>query len=164
MPEKGVEDVVRAVGQNGNVFLVIAGDGPDRSRLEEIVEAGPTDRVRFVGTVAEPMSVYCGVDVVVLASRGGDSMPASLIEAGFCALPAISTPVGSIEEIVVNDGTGVIVPASSVAHLAAAFEDLRLNPALRSRLGRDAARRCADHFEIGVVADRWLEVLAAARR
>jgi glycosyltransferase involved in cell wall biosynthesis len=110
------------------------------------------------------MRVYAAVDAVVLASRGGDSMPASLIEAGFCALPSIATPIGSIEEIVVNDVTGLIVPPSSVPDLSAAFEHLRTNPALRSQLGESAARRCRDQFEIGVVADQWLEVLESARR
>jgi glycosyltransferase involved in cell wall biosynthesis len=161
VPEKGVEDVVQAVVANENLSLVVAGDGPNRSLLEASVSAEAKARVRFVGPVDDPMRVYAGVDAAVLASRGGDSMPASLIEAGFCMLPSISTPVGSIEEIVVSDVTGIIVSPSSVADLDAALEHLRTNPALRSRLGENAARRCRNRFEIGVVADLWLEVLAS---
>ena len=117
-------------------------------------------RVRFVGPVEDQMSIYAALDVVALPSRGGDSMPAGLIEAGFCALPSVATPIGSIEEIVIDDSvTGVIVPPVSLADLQEALGRYRSDPARCSAHGTSALRQCQDQFEIGVVAVKWLAVL-----
>ena len=53
------------------------------------------------------VEAYAAADVVVLASRGGDSMPAVLIEAGLCGVPAVATPVQAIPEIVLPGETGL---------------------------------------------------------
>ena len=53
-----------------------------------------------------PASAYAAADVMVLASRGGDSMPATLVEAAFCGVPVVTTPVGAITEVVIDGDTG----------------------------------------------------------
>ena len=159
VPEKGVEDLIAAVDDNELISLVIAGDGPDRSRLEALVRPRMEGRVRFVGPVADQMSIYAALDVVALPSRGGDSMPAGLIEAGFCALPSVATPIGSIDEIVLDGVTGRIVPCASSGFLRSALEEYLTDPEKRSRHGVEAGVRCRSRFEIRVVGGSWVELL-----
>ncbi len=162
VPEKGVADLLEAVGRCPQVIAVIAGDGPQRAELEQ--QAAPfVGRARFVGTVDNAEEVFAAADVVALPSRGGDSMPATLIEAGLCGLAAIATPIGAIEEIVVDDETGVIIEPGDVSALAAAINRLAADVPLRRRLGEAARRRCLDRFEIDTVAAAWENTLYASR-
>ena len=76
------------------------------------------DRVVFAPPGTEATDAYRAADAIVLASRGGDSMPAVLIEAGLMELPAIATPIEAIPEIVVPEVTGKLVPVGDVDGLA----------------------------------------------
>ena len=156
--EKGVDVAIRALAGVPGVTLAIAGGGPDRDRLAGLAGDG---RVVFLGVADQPMVTYAAADVVLLPSKGGDSMPATLIEAGFCGLPALATPIGSIEEIVLHDRTGLIVPVGDETALAAAVARLAGDADDRARLGAAAHEHCLAHFEIDVVADGWLRAVGA---
>jgi glycosyltransferase involved in cell wall biosynthesis len=161
VPEKGVDVAIAALAESEFVLL-IAGTGPDRSRLELLPGASrPT--VRFVGGLDRPFDAYAASDVVLLPSKGGDSMPATLIEAGFCGIPAVSTPIGSITDIVLQDRTGVVVAPGDVAGLRSAVDRLASNSSERHMMGAAARQHCLSMFEIDVVADGWVRVLSCAR-
>lgn len=159
VPEKGVDIAIDALAELEDPVLIVAGEGPDRERLELRAEKQLPRRYRFVGAVDHPFGIYACADVVVLPSKGGDSMPATLIEAGLCGLPAIATPVGSIEDVVVDGATGVIVPCGDATGIRGALERLLHEPELGRVLGDAAASRCREYFEIGQVATRWIGTL-----
>ena len=161
VPEKGVADLIEAIRLVDNVVLLIAGDGAAADALK--AQAGDMGgRVRFLGAVSNTHQVFAASDMVVLPSRGGDSMPATLIEAGLCALPSISTPVGSIEDVVVHDHTGLIVACENVPALAQAIATLRDDSGRRKQLGENAYQLCLARFEIDSVARSWESTLYAA--
>ncbi len=162
VPEKGADIAVEAVSQLDNVHLAMVGDGPGRQDLERLAERVGGGRVRFTGTLSDTVPAYSAADVVLLPSKGGDSMPATLIEAGLCGLPSIATPIGSIDDIILDQQTGLIVRPDDVVDLRRAMEQLRNSPVLREHLGSAARSHCLERFEIGVVAERWLAVLQSA--
>ena len=158
VPEKGADVAIRALAHAPSVTLVVAGGGPEYGSLTELARTFP-GRVFMLGVLEGISTAYTASDFVVLPSLGGDSMPATLIEAGFCELPAIATPVGSIAEIVVDGLTGVIVPCGNVQELGDAMELMASGGRSRSRLGSAARDRCQRLFEIDVVAGGWKSVL-----
>ena len=141
--EKGVDFAVRAVAEIKDAVLVIAGDGPERERLGTLAETAAAGRVVFTGSLADPRSVYAAADVVVLPSRGGDSMPATLIEAGLLGLPTVTTPVNGIPDIVIDGSTGELVPVGDVVALTRAVRGLLDDPERARRLGTAARVHCA---------------------
>lgn len=157
VPEKGIDVVIDAVGilrsDDGDAQLLVVGAGPEREALETRAEG--LRGVLFAGSITEPSDAYAAADVVVLASSGGDSMPATLIEAGLCGLPAVATPIGAIDEIVRDGETGRLVAVGDTAALAAAVGSFLDDPELARSVGADARAHCLEHFEIGVVAARW---------
>jgi glycosyltransferase involved in cell wall biosynthesis len=159
VPEKGADVAVRSVAGASGVELLVVGGGPDRQRVEELARRDCDGRVHLAGVLTDPGPAYAAADVVVLPSLGGDSMPATLIEAGFCGLPVVSTPIGSIPDIVIDGETGFVLPPGDEQALRSALECLRDDHQFRQRLGERARRRCLATFEIGVVADGWLDVL-----
>lgn len=163
VPEKGVHIAVEAVAMS-SAHLLVVGGGPEHDRLRSLAAQRADGRVLFAGEMSDVLPAYLASDAVILPSLGGDSMPASLIEAGFCALPAIATPIGSIPDVVIDGVTGLLTRPGDVEATREAIERLRSDGDAADGLGSAAERHCVEQFEIGVVADGWLAALSKAVR
>lgn len=164
VPEKGADIAVDALSQLSGVSLIVSGDGVDRAELERSAAQRLAGRVLFTGSVVDVGPVLAAADLVVFPSRGGDSMPATLIEAGLSGLPSVATRVGAIDEIIIDGVTGVLIDEAVTDEFTAAISALLDDPAAREAMGGKARSHCLDRFEIGVVADGWLQVLRSVAR
>ncbi len=147
----------------------IIGSGPDEARLrQEIVESGLEDRVVLAGPRRreEVLEAYRHNDLFVLASQiseGGDrdGIPVVLMEALAMRLPAISTRVSGIPELVRPGETGWLVPERDANALA----DTMLAVARQSEMGAHWAcngRTLVEReFEIKKNASRLIQVFQA---
>lgn len=89
----------------------------------------------------------------------GDCLPMVLAEAGEVGLAVISTDVGAIREIVLDQHTGLLIAVGDADGLEAALRRLITDPALRARLGASAQDLVREHFDAGVNANRIAGVL-----
>jgi glycosyltransferase involved in cell wall biosynthesis len=159
VPEKGVDLAIEAVAGLDGTQLLVVGAGPERPRLEDLAAKQAPDRITFCGSLPEPGVAFGAADVVVLASRGGDSMPAVLIEASLSGVPVVATPVEGIPEIVLNGRTGLLAPIGSPEGVRASIARIVEDTDLGVRLGQEARRHCIARFSIDHVASRWDEAL-----
>jgi glycosyltransferase involved in cell wall biosynthesis len=159
VPEKGVDLAIDAVSGLDDTQLLVVGDGPNRVELEAHARRAAPERVVFLGSVREPRSCFEASDAVVLPSRGGDSMPAVLIEAGLMGVPAIATPVEGIGEILDHGRAGELVPRDDVEALRDAIARVLTDSDHAHALATAARRHCLDHYAIDVVAAQWDEML-----
>jgi glycosyltransferase involved in cell wall biosynthesis len=157
--EKGVELVVRCIASVPPASALIVGDGPDRQRLEQLAAEGAPGRVFFAGAIDDSQDAFAAADLVVLPSRGGDSMPAVLIEAGLCGLATVVTPVGAITDVVVDGVSGVVVPIDDLTAFTSAVSDLLDDHDRRNKLGSAAAAHCRENFTIEATAPQWAQLL-----
>ncbi|GMU78162.1 MAG: glycosyl transferase [Acidimicrobiia bacterium] len=162
VPEKGADLAVWSLREIAAAHLVVAGSGDEAEHLERLSAALAPGRVHFVGTASDALSLYQAADVVVLPSRGGDAMPAVIIEAGLCGLPVISTRIGAIPEMIVNGESGFVVSSDDLSALEAATALLVSHPAMRRSMGAAARKRCLELYDIGPVAEQWEAVLGKA--
>jgi glycosyltransferase involved in cell wall biosynthesis len=158
--QKALDVALRAVAACDGVSLVIAGDGPERQRLDLLVaELGVGDRVRFIG--AQPretvLEVLAAADAELLSS-GWENFPHSLIEALAVGTPVIATGVGGVREIVTDGVNGLLVPPGDPEALAAAIRRFFADGELRERL-RAAATGSVERFAPGPVYARLEELL-----
>ena len=102
------------LAEREDVNLLIAGDGPERERMEAWAANHP--RVRFVGRVDrhDLSSYYRVADVFVFPSTT-DTFGMVVLEAQACGLPALVTNVGGPQEIVYDGETGFVLPCDNVA-------------------------------------------------
>jgi phosphatidylinositol alpha-1,6-mannosyltransferase len=143
-PEKGIDDVLRAVAilrdAGVDVALEVAGEGPQHAELEALArDLELIDRVRFAGFVphgAELISMLDAADVFVLASRS-EGLPHSLLEAMARALPVAATEVGGMPALLAAGG-GVVVPVGDPAALAAVLTELRDDQARWAELSEES--------------------------
>ena len=139
VPWKRVDGLIEALREIPELGLVIVGDGPERPRLERIVqELGISDRVYFAGqrSKTETLSLMAACDFFVLNSTY-EGHPHAVLEAMALGLPVVATAVGGTPEVVRDGETGVLVPGRYGA-LGASLSALARDPALRRRLGRAA--------------------------
>ncbi len=145
--------------------LVIVGDGPQRAALEALaVDLALGERVRFAGNQADVAPWMQALDVFCLPSYANEGVPQALMQAMACGLPVVTTPVGSIEEIVTNGVTGVLVPPEDPVRLRAALAALLDDPARREALGRAARAAALERFGEDRMVDRMLAVFREVAR
>jgi 2-deoxystreptamine N-acetyl-D-glucosaminyltransferase/2-deoxystreptamine glucosyltransferase len=127
--------------------LVIVGDGPLRSVVEDAIRRSPAQaRITRSGFVPHHQvpAVLAALDVLVLPSVY-EEMGSVLVEAMACGVPVVATDVGGIPEVVVDGITGLLVPADDVGALGGAVDRLLRDEPLRERMGRAARLRSGDY-------------------
>lgn len=154
-PIKGPDVLLEAwarVARPGRVLLV-AGDGPERARLEaQAARLGVAGSVRFLGFVPATRSgVLAAADVLALPSRS-ESFPLTLLEAGLAGVPIVASRIPALEGLVEDGRTALLVPPEDPAALAAALERLLGDEPLARGLA-DAGLRWA-------LGHRWEDVAA----
>ena len=126
--EKGVDVFLDACAlllkQGFAGSAVIAGDGPERARLEEQCgRQGLGSAIRFLGHVDDVTAVYQGLDLFVLPSRS-EGLPNALLEALRADVPVVSTTVGAVPEVVGSSAAARLVPPGSPSALADAIHEV----------------------------------------
>jgi len=165
VPQKGFDVLLEAfAGVASDVDLLIAGDGPERGRLESLRDRhGLTGRVRFLGT-ADPAAVaplFRGALLVVCPSRW-EGLPLVSLEAMASGRAVVASAVDGIPDAVIDGETGVLVPPDDPRALTRAIESLLGAPDRRERLGARGAALVRERFTWASVAERYLAVLESA--
>jgi glycosyltransferase involved in cell wall biosynthesis len=157
--EKGVDVLLRALGRLGRDHhdwrCLIAGEGPERPRLEELtmrLELG--NRVTFLGQVDDVHELYAAADLIVLPSRS-EGLPNVLLEALYASKSVIATAVGGVPEVVGAAGSSLLVPPDDSDALAE-----RIGEWLRDELPDVAAIRSAvlDNYSLDRRADAHIDL------
>lgn len=134
--------------------LVIAGDGPERRRLERRLAElpdGVSRRVILLGAVENITPVHEALDVL-LSTSSAEGMPVAMIEAAAAARPVVSTAVGGVPELIQNGITGLL--AVDRDGLAAAIAGLLADPEDRMAMGRRARERVLVRHSAEALATR----------
>ncbi len=159
---KGHLDLVGALAQLPEpIELVIVGDGPMGDPLRAAIAArGLGSRVHLAGQRADVVPWLHALDVFALPSYANEGVPQALIQAMLCALPCITTTVGSIAELATHEATALVVPPRDAPALAAAIRRLAQDEALRRALGEAARHHCVENFSYERMLDRMAQVFA----
>ena len=76
------------------------------------------------------------------------------MEAMATAIPAVTTSVNGIPELVVDEENGLVVPPGRADLVARALARLAREPELRNRLGRAGRERVVEEFDVRREAQR----------
>jgi glycosyltransferase involved in cell wall biosynthesis len=162
VPKNGVETFVRAFPRVRDrvpgVRALIAGDGPERARLESLSrELGVASAVEFLGaTPHERMpELFASAQVAVIPSLMEATSVAAL-EAMACGLPVVASDVGGLPEIV-DGGVGALVPPGDPSALAEAIVALLTDPR-RAEKGSLARQRVVEKWSNDRLVERHLEI------
>jgi glycosyltransferase involved in cell wall biosynthesis len=135
--------------------LRIAGTGPEERRLiEQSIELGIDDRVRFCGLVTDTRRLLLESSLFVLSSRS-EGFPNVVLEAMASGLPVVACDCSPGLRALVRNGThGVLVPPDDADSLVEAIGRLMGNEHERRRLA-SAGIEHVRKFEVSSIADEW---------
>jgi glycosyltransferase involved in cell wall biosynthesis len=163
VPQKSLDVALEAVRQTDGISLVVAGDGPERARLESRRrELGLDGRARFLGSQSRRrvFELLHAADVAVLSSSW-ENFPHMALEALAVGTPVVATDVGGVREILRDGWNGLLVPAGDAGALAAALARYFGDEALREQLRRRAVESVAE-FSPEAIYGRLQQLLARA--
>jgi len=158
--KKGFADLIGACGlivERGKSFQCeIIGEGPLENELRgQIERLNLQNRVVLPGAKQqrEVLQRLAAANVFVLPSvidpEGGmDNLPTVIMEAMATGLPVVSTKIGGIPEMVVENETGFLLRPGDAVALADAIEKVINNLSLAQKLGQAGCERAQELFSI----------------
>lgn len=164
--QKRLDRLLRAVSNlPPEVHCVLAGDGPERVRLEALARArGIEERTRFLGHRDDPATVYAALNLMVISSDR-EGMSNAMLEAMAMGVPVVSTPVSGAEDALAPRGNatppGVLLHGFGEEELTNALRTALADPARLREMGAAARARARADFDFERVLDRWEVVLGA---
>jgi len=138
-------DILRYVYPN--LHLVIAGDGPERSRLEQFardIQISP--HVHFLGWTSQIRNWLAACDVVwILSPREG--LPLIAVEALAAGKPVVASDTPAMRDVIADGVTGLLATPGDKPALARQTRRLLDDSGLRERLSRSARELSLERFQ-----------------
>ena len=159
--EKRIDRLIRAFAsavKDRAAVLVIVGDGPVRSDLEQLSEKlGIADRVLFAGYRQQPASILARSDIYALSSDT-EQLPASVLEAMALGLPVVATAVGDVPKMIAEANRDFAVDRDDEAALSAALARLIDDRLLRRALGDANRERQDQEYDVSTMVERYAKL------
>lgn len=177
-PWHGLADLVQAfallVRDVPTARLVLAGDGPERERLERLADTlGIARCVRFTGAISHDQvpDLLREADIAVAPYPQLEQFyfsPIKLAEYMACGLAVVASACGDHAAWLEDGSSALLVPPGDVGALVAALERLATDAPLRRRLGQRARRLAVERFSLEEASARLEgllgELVTAARQ
>jgi glycosyltransferase involved in cell wall biosynthesis len=149
--------------------LWIAGDAQRSSeiallsRLRDMArECGIDNRVRFLGERRDIARLMQASDIYCQGNRGSEGFSLAFLEASVAGLPIVTTNIGGASEMVGSENGILVRPSEDTTELTEALRTLILNPAMRSRLGREGRRKalrlCDTNKQVALLSEALASV------
>jgi 1,2-diacylglycerol 3-alpha-glucosyltransferase len=152
--EKSIDKVIEAFAllkkQIPESLLMVIGDGPEKQKLEDLVEKLGLDKsVIFTGLLFETnlLEAFQASDVFITASKS-ENMPLSVIEAMSVGLPVVGVDALGIPEIVKDSQNGFIVSPDNIQAMAEKVVELFTNKELYTEYSRRSRELALQYGEV----------------
>ena len=133
--------------------ILIAGEGPERARLGELIAGRRLDDVvSLLGARGDVPDLLDALDVAVCCSDFEGS-PLSVMEYMQAGLPVVGTRIGGLDGLVDDGESGILVPARDPEALADAVARLEADPELRRSMGDRGEELCREKWRL----ETWIE-------
>lgn len=156
-PVKRVDDVIyifKIVNDEIPSKLLLIGDGPERSRCEELSrKLGLTADIRFLGKQDAVEELLAVSDLFLLPSSS-ESFGLAALEAMACQVPVISSNVGGIPEVNIDGETGYLSGVGMVDKMAEDALKILKDDVVLGRF-RAAALAQAARFDIEEIIPKY---------
>jgi glycosyltransferase involved in cell wall biosynthesis len=168
-PEKAHGDLLLALShlrERGiSAKLLIVGDGPERSAIEQKTVALKLSRCVFITGFKDDVRPYLAIcDVIVLASHAIETFSIAALEAMAMGKPLVLTRIGGAEEQVVAGQNGYLYEPGDIEGLSDKLAALQLE-ATRKRMGTASRDRVESLFSEGRMMEQFeREIQSLGRR
>ena len=149
---------IKDISPDANVKFFIIGDGEIRTKIEQYIadnqlnfttetEKDFTKDIIFTSWRTDMENVLAGLDIIALTSLN-EGTPVTLIEAQAASKPIVTTNVGGIQYVVVNDKTAFVVERDDEKSFTQKLLQLINNSDLRSSMGEAGRIHVQNKFSV----------------
>jgi len=170
-PKKGLDIAIKACAKlrdnNVKFRFEIAGDGPQRRDIEELIERlDLSDKVKLTGARPNDQltELYSRASVFLMPcvktpDGDMDGIPVAMMEAMACEVPVVSTNISGIPELVEDDITGRLAVEKDVDALAEILQELLRDRDKIERFGKAGRERILKDFCVSENAAKLRELI-----
>ncbi|MBP9841153.1 MAG: glycosyltransferase family 4 protein [Simkaniaceae bacterium] len=153
-PEKGFETAIQAFSylknSGSSARLIIAGGGQERPLLESLVhQLKLQDAVHFTGELErEQGRMWINQATLMLVPSYFESFGLVALEAMHMQRPVIASRIGGLQEVILDNQTGFLVPPHDPLALYHKIELLLNQPDRAIEMGLQGYKRATEHFTL----------------
>ncbi|MFZ5530241.1 MAG: TIGR03088 family PEP-CTERM/XrtA system glycosyltransferase [Pseudomonadota bacterium] len=141
--------------------LALIGDGPLREQAQQLLrQANALELCWLPGSRDDAPGLLRGLDIFVLPSLA-EGISNTILEAMASGLPVVATQVGGNPELVLDGGTGVLVPPDDPRAMADALWQYLDDQQRLCRHGAEGRRRIEQEFSLERMVEKYLGVYDA---
>lgn len=164
--QKRIDRLLKAfttiAAERGDLWLVLAGDGPARTDLEtfrsSLHGAPPASRIKLLGHLEDVAPALQAADVFVLPSDS-EGFGIALIEAMATGLVCVSTAIGGPSEIISEGHDGFLVEVTEAGILRGLRKALQLTRQERQQMGQHARHTILSRYDVRSAVHHALRLL-----
>ncbi len=146
---KGLEYAIAALAPTNCIYIIIgSGTTEEEEKLRQAVANHTVEsKILLAGFIADAGRFLPAFDIFLLPSLK-EGLPYVLIEAGYAAIPTITTHIGGIPEIIGTEQTGIlIVPQNSTA-ITEAVTAMITHPDRARQYGKNLSTAVQEKFSL----------------
>jgi glycosyltransferase involved in cell wall biosynthesis len=138
-----------------NCKLLLAGEGPLRSKLEELINhLTLADKVKLLGYTADIDGFLALIDLFVLPSFS-EGLPIALLEAMAFGKPFAVSAVGGILEVIDKSTMSMVISPGNSESIATVLKDIIRNADVRNRLAHVGPELLKDKFSMSTMVEGY---------
>ncbi|QIZ78354.1 glycosyltransferase family 4 protein [Ferrimonas lipolytica] len=141
-PRKGLPVLLaasKALPADSNIHILLVGGGMDSDEVQQQIAASPmAERIHLAGFRTDAPALIAACNASVLPSTKREGLPKTVIEAMVYEVAPIVSDTGGSAELIIHGETGLVVPPSDAAALAAAMTTLWQQPERTITMGKRA--------------------------
>jgi glycosyltransferase involved in cell wall biosynthesis len=153
---KGIRELLTVARKCPSITFVFIGPGEIPKHPDNCLFAG-------VKSLAEVRTWLNAADCFILPTYT-DAVPAAVMEAFACGIPAITTDIGGCPEIVEQEKNGLLVPVRDAERLREAVVWISNHPEDRVHMGKNARKTAVSRYDHRILTRRLVEVQRALIR
>ncbi len=161
--EKGI-DVLLNAWANIDLPLKLIGTGPFKEVLESNAKNNTQNNIEYLGLKDKPevLELMQNADFVVMPSTWYEGLPMVLVESFSCGTPALVSNIGSMQEVVTPEITGLHFEVGNSSDLQNKVQWMINNPAEIKRFGRNARDEFLNKYTSDINRSQLLDVYQQA--
>jgi L-malate glycosyltransferase len=141
-----------------NVRFILAGDGPERGKLQSLIEEyGLQQSFTLIGHTEDMDYFYKDLDLYINTSIH-EGIPMSILEAMSYGLPVIAPEVGGISEIISDGVEGYLISSRDPEDFAERCIRVFENRQLRAKMSNAARQKVIKEFSMERMAEQYYKL------
>jgi glycosyltransferase involved in cell wall biosynthesis len=160
--QKSIDFLIKSFSEYNKNFnpkskLLIAGNGPLKKKLEElVVSLNLKKSVKFLGFQSDINTFYRSIDVFCLTSSY-EGLGLAILEALACKKPIITSNCSAMPEIIKQNKNGLLVDHLNIRQLVKAIQSLE-DPKLRNKISFNSTKLLKEKFSLPLMIKKTIRI------